>query len=80
VDRIRGRPRRNSRENRALFAVLTGKKQVDAEGNRGAGDPDGRGTFSATVDRNQLCLGITVKNIDEPIAAHIHRAATGRSW
>jgi hypothetical protein len=63
----------DKRENRALFAVLTGKKEVDAEGNRGAGDPDGRGTFSATVDGNQLCFGITVKNIGEPIAAHIHK-------
>ena len=60
------------RENRALFAVLTGKNEIDSNGNRGAGDPDGRGTFSATVDGNQLCFGITVKNIDAPIAAHIH--------
>lgn len=63
----------DKRENRALFAVLTGKKEVDAEGNRGAGDPDGRGTFSATVDGNQLCFGITVKNIGAPFAAHIHK-------
>jgi hypothetical protein len=63
----------DKRENRALFAVLTGKNEIDAEGNRGAGDPDGRGTFSATVDGNQLCFGITVKNIDTPAAAHIHK-------
>ncbi len=63
-------------ENRALFAVLTGRKEVDDNGRRGAGDPDGRGTFSATVEGDQLCFGITVKNVDAPGAAHIHR---GRS-
>jgi CHRD domain len=60
-------------ENRALFAVMTGRKEVDANGRRGAGDPDGRGSFTATVDGDQLCFGITVKNIDNPVAAHIHR-------
>jgi CHRD domain len=63
-------------ENRALFAVLTGRKEVDDNGRRGVGDRDGRGTFSATVDGGELCFGITVKNIDAPGAAHIHR---GRS-
>jgi len=60
-------------QQRALFAVMTGRKEVDAEGNRGVGDPDGRGSFSAIVDGGQLCFGMTVKNIDTPIAAHIHK-------
>jgi CHRD domain len=60
-------------EGRALFAVLNGRKEVDASGRRGAGDPDGRGSFTATVDGNQLCFGITVTNLDQPVAAHIHR-------
>jgi CHRD domain len=60
-------------DKRVLFAVLTGKKEVDAEGNRGVGDPDGRGTFTATIDGTELCFGLTVKNIDDPAAAHIHR-------
>jgi CHRD domain len=60
--------------NKALFAVLTGAKEVDATtGDRGAGDPNGRGSFSATFDGNELCYGIQVKNIEDPIAAHIHR-------
>jgi CHRD domain len=60
--------------NRAIFAVLTGAKEVDAvTGDRGAGDLNGRGSFSATFDGNELCYGIQVKNIDDPIAAHIHR-------
>jgi len=65
-------------ENRALFAVLTGRKEVDANGQRGAGDPNGRGSFTATVDGNQLCFGITVKNVDQPVAAHIHKAKPSR--
>jgi hypothetical protein len=60
-------------ENRVLFAVLTGRKEVDPAGNRGTGDPDGRGSFTAIVDGTQLCFGITVKNLDAPVAAHIHK-------
>jgi CHRD domain-containing protein len=57
----------------ALFAVLTGAKEVDANGNRGMGDRNGRGSFSATLDGRMLCYGIQVKNIADPAAAHIHR-------
>jgi hypothetical protein len=44
-------------DNRALFAVLTGRKEVGPDNRRGAGDPDGRGTFTAIVDDGQLCFG-----------------------
>jgi CHRD domain len=60
-------------EKRALFAVMTGRKEVDAQGNRRVGDPDGRGSFTAIVDGTQLCFGMTVTNVDQPIAAHIHK-------
>jgi hypothetical protein len=50
---------------------------------RGGGsvDPDGSGTFSATVDRakGQLCYKLKVKNIDVAQAAHIHKGAAGAS-
>ena len=62
---------------RALFAVMTGSKEVDVQGNTGTGDRNGRGSFSATLDGRQLCYGIQVKNINDPVAAHIHRG--GRS-
>lgn len=61
---------------RAIFAVMTGAKEVDANGNRGDGDANGRGSFSATLDGRQLCYGIQVKNINDPVAAHIHRGGT----
>jgi hypothetical protein len=57
---------------KALFAVLTGKKEVSATGEKGVGDANGRGTFSGMFDGNELCYGVTVKNIQDPIAAHIH--------
>jgi CHRD domain len=58
---------------RALFAYMNGKKEVDAEGKKNTGDRNGLGTFSAVVDSGQLCYGITVRDIDAPVAAHIHR-------
>jgi hypothetical protein len=60
---------------RAFFAVMTGAKEVDVSGNTGTGDPNGRGSFSATFDGRQLCYGIQVKNINDPVAAHIHRGS-----
>jgi hypothetical protein len=57
---------------RAFFAVLTGAKEVDVTGAHN-GDPNGRGSFSATLDGRRLCYGLTVKNINDPVAAHIHR-------
>jgi len=66
-------------ENRALFAVLSGRKEVDENGRKGAGDRDGRGSFTATVDGDQLCFGLTVKNIGDPVAAHIHKGGPNRS-
>jgi hypothetical protein len=56
----------------ALFAVLSGAKEVSPTGDRGDGDRNGRGSFSAIFDGNRLCYGLTNKNIQDPIAAHIH--------
>jgi hypothetical protein len=55
---------------RAFFAVMNGAKE-DAAG--GTGDSNGRGSFSATLDGRQFCYGIQVKNISDPVDAHIHR-------
>jgi hypothetical protein len=58
---------------KVFFAVMTGAKEVDVSGQQGTGDSNGRGSFSATLDGRQLCYGIQVKNINNPVAAHIHR-------
>ena len=58
-------------QSKALFAVLTGAKEPDG------GDPNGRGSFTAIVDGNRLCYGLTNRNIEDPGAAHIHRGRSG---
>jgi CHRD domain len=61
-----------------LFAQLRGVKEVSPAGRRGAGDPDGYGSFSAiTPGGNRLCYGYAVFNILKPTAAHIHRGGAG---
>ena len=61
-----------AKESQSLFAVMNGKKEVSPEGEKRAGDLNGRGSFSAVFDGNELCYGISVKNIEDPVAAHIH--------
>ena len=56
----------------ALFAYMNGKKEVDADGKKNAGDPNGC-TSARRPRQRQLCFGITVRDIDAPVAAHIHR-------
>ena len=57
----------------ALFAVMNGRKEVDANGNKRVGDPEGVGSFTAIVAGGDLCYGYTVAGIDTPAAAHIHK-------
>jgi hypothetical protein len=57
----------------ALFADLNGFNELDATTLQpGAGDPDGFGSASVTINGTSLCFGITVGNLDKPVAAHIH--------
>jgi hypothetical protein len=62
-----------------LYGVLQGKNEIGQDGRKRAGDPDGRGSASAIIDGRQLCFGLTVKNVDQPIAAHIHRGGRGEN-
>jgi CHRD domain len=54
-----------------FFATLRGASEVPA------GDPDGRGSFTAILHGRRLCFGMTVAHIGTPIAAHIHRGRAG---
>ena len=56
-------------------ANLTGAAEVP-----GPGDPDGGGTVQVTLntDKNEVCYDLTVTNIDEATAAHIHEGAVGK--
>jgi CHRD domain len=58
---------------RALFAYMNGKKEVDSEGKKNTGDLNSLGTFSAVVNAGKLCYGLTIRGVDTPVAAHIHR-------
>jgi hypothetical protein len=66
-------PGQNSTDRKALSAVMTGKKEVGTDGKKGAGDPDGFGSFTAMAAGSKLCFGMTVRGIDAPVAAHIHK-------
>ena len=58
----------------ALFADLNGRNELDATTLQpGAGDPDGFGSASVTINGTSLCFGITVGNLDTPTMAHIHK-------
>jgi hypothetical protein len=64
---------------RAGFGVLKGANEVGTDGQTGAGDRNGRGSFTGILDGNRLCYGITVANIGKPVASHIHRAPRGEN-
>jgi hypothetical protein len=69
----------------ALFAVLVGGTEVNASGQANQGDLNGFGTATVIVHRtsgpatDMVCFGITVRGIDKPNAAHIHRGRAGVS-
>lgn len=57
-----------------LYAALTGDAEVPE-----SGDPDGSGTANVVLNSEDgtVCFEITVENIEEPTAAHIHTGAAG---
>lgn len=63
------------------FAVLLGGSEVSPEGKANAGDRNGRGTATviAAPGAGKLCFAITVDNIDNPVAAHVHNAPAGKN-
>ena len=69
-------PRRGDRR---LEADLNGFAEVDAAGDFGAGDLDGDGLAEIRLDpvTGRVCFRLEWSDIDEPVAAHIHRGAVG---
>ena len=59
---------------RPLDADLLGANEVGT-----AGDPDGSGTADITVNpgRGEVCFDISVADVDEVLAGHIHEAPAG---
>ncbi len=62
-----------------LYGVLLGSNEIGANGAKRAGDKDGRAAATAVFDpgSRKLCYGLTVKGLDQPVAAHIHRGIRG---
>lgn len=54
----------------SLRAALTGDNEVP-----GPGDQDGRGTAKVSVKGDRVCFELSWRNIDGPIAAHVHVGA-----
>ena len=56
-------------------AKLTGEAEVP-----GPGDPKGSGTVQVTLnpDKGEVCYELSVANIQEATAAHIHEGAMGK--
>src|SRR5919197_2321 len=61
-----------------FFAKLTGANEVVGN-HANQGDPDGLGGATVQIDDDTatVCFGITVDNLDQPVAAHIHQAPAG---
>jgi hypothetical protein len=59
-----------------LTVTLTGATEVP-----GPGDNDGGGTVKLTLkpDKGEVCYELTVSNIQEATAAHIHEGAAGKA-
>jgi hypothetical protein len=70
---------KSSGDHKALFADMLGKKEVGTNGKKGAGDRDGFGSFTAIVAGDKLCFGMTVRGLDQPVAAHIHKGSPSQS-
>jgi len=65
-----------SSEKASLNTTLSGNAEVPKEA-----DPDGKGTATIKTDdeKNTVCFKLSFKGIDEPIAAHIHKAPKGKT-
>jgi CHRD domain len=64
----------------ALSAYLTGKAEVNDDGEDGAGDPNAKGTASFLVpDERTICYGFGLTGAEAPTAAHIHKGVAGQN-
>lgn len=62
------------KDGRKLDAALSGEAEVP-----GPGDPDGSGTFVSRINvgQEEICYNLSVIDIQDAFAAHIHRGAAG---
>jgi hypothetical protein len=72
---LTGAPMAAGQETGKATAKLTGEAEVP-----GPGDPKGSGTAQVTFnpDKGEVCYELSVANIQEATAAHIHEGAKGK--
>jgi hypothetical protein len=58
-------------------ATMTGANEVDNSGAGSKGDLKGNASFTARVDKGQLCYKLSWKGVDDPTMAHIHKGVAG---
>jgi hypothetical protein len=64
----------------AVTAYLTGKAEINDEGQDGAGDPGAKGTATFFVaDRQTICYGFAIRGAEAPTLVHIHRGPAGQN-
>lgn len=61
------------------FASMLGANEIGKDGKKGAGDADGEGSFAISAGGTSLCYAYTVKALDTPVGAHIHKAKAGKN-
>jgi len=64
----------------AAAAEMKTMAQLTGAAETGGGDPKGSGTAQVTLnsDKNEVCYDLTVKDMQEATAAHIHEGAAGK--
>ncbi len=62
-----------------FFVSMDGQQEVTAAGVGGAGDPDGTGDATVTVDTatDEVCVEVSFFNVDPITLMHIHRGVAG---
>jgi CHRD domain len=72
---LTGAPGRAAQDMGNVTATLTGAAEVP-----GPGDPQGHGTVQVTLnpDKGEVCYELSVANMQEATAAHIHEGAMGK--
>ena len=75
---IRGNLTSVDRETAALATRLNGRNEIGANGAPGAGDLDGFGVATVSINDTRVCFSIGVRRVGLPtLAAHIHQAPSG---
>ena len=75
---VRGNLQTDTVETADLATRLDGQQEIDTNGAPGAGDLDGFGVATVSINGDRVCFSIGVRDVDLPaLAAHIHEGVAG---